>query len=78
MARDLTRSQVRGMICRGLKETRGSYKILLRLFNMEAHHYKRLMNFLRKHDLVIDFREFREDSRPQPQRVETPSWRASA
>lgn len=50
------------MICLGLKETRGSYKVLLRLFNMEAHHYKRLMNFLRKHDLVIDFREFREDS----------------
>lgn len=78
MARDLTRGQVRAMICLGLKETRGSYKILLRLFNMEARHYKRLMNFLRKHDLVIDFREFREDSRPQRQSEEALSWRASA
>ena len=39
--------------------TRGNYKIVARLFNMEAREYKRFLNFLRKHDCQISFKEYR-------------------
>jgi hypothetical protein len=31
----------------------------LRLFNMEAGDYKRFLNFLRKHDCQLPFKEYR-------------------
>ena len=43
----------------GLEHTRGSYKGVARLFNLEAHDYKRLLNFLRKHDCQLPFRDYR-------------------
>ena len=42
-----------------LEEARGNYKIVARLFNMEAGDYKRFLNFLRKHDCQIPFKEYR-------------------
>ena len=32
--RDLTRDDLRGVISRGLEQTRGSYKLLVQLFNL--------------------------------------------
>ena len=52
MARDLTRNEVRSVVARGLKETHGKYKPLLRLFNMKDQDYKRLLSFLQKRDLL--------------------------
>jgi len=60
MNRDITRSNVRDLVHRGLEEARGNYKIVLRLFNMETRDYKRFLNFLRKHDCQLPFKEYRQ------------------
>jgi transcriptional regulator with PAS, ATPase and Fis domain len=60
MNREITRGNVRDLIHKGLEEARGNYKIVLRLFNMEPGDYKRFLNFLRKHDCQLPFKEYRE------------------
>ena len=42
MSRDLTRHDLRAIVSRGLEHTRGSYKLLVQLFNLQPHDYKRL------------------------------------
>jgi transcriptional regulator with GAF, ATPase, and Fis domain len=59
MNREITRSNVRDLVHKGLEEARGNYKIVLRLFNMESSEYKRFLNFLRKHDCQLPFKEYR-------------------
>jgi transcriptional regulator with PAS, ATPase and Fis domain len=59
MARDLTREDVRSVIRRGLEESRGSYKVLMRSFNLEERDYKRVLNFLRKHECHVAFQPYR-------------------
>jgi transcriptional regulator with PAS, ATPase and Fis domain len=59
MDREITRANMREIIRRGLEEARGNYKIVARLFNMESRDYKRFLNFLRKHDCQIPFKEYR-------------------
>ena len=59
MDREITRSNVRDVVRRGLEEARGNYKIVARIFNMEPRDYKRFLNFLRKHDCQIPFKEYR-------------------
>jgi DNA-binding NtrC family response regulator len=60
MNREITRGNVRDLVHKGLEESRGNYKILLRLFNMESRDYKRFLNFLRKHDCQLPFKEYRK------------------
>ena len=60
MNREITRSNVRDLVHKGLEEARGNYKIVLRMFNMESHDYKRFLNFLRKHDCQLPFKEYRQ------------------
>jgi DNA-binding NtrC family response regulator len=59
MNREITRANVRDLVAMGLQETHGNYKIVARLFNMEARDYKRFLNFLRKHDCQIPFKDYR-------------------
>jgi transcriptional regulator with PAS, ATPase and Fis domain len=59
MNREITRGNVRDLVHKGLEEARGNYKIVLRLFNMESRDYKRFLNFLRKHDCQLPFKEYR-------------------
>jgi transcriptional regulator with PAS, ATPase and Fis domain len=59
MNREITKTNVRELIHKGLAEARGNYKIVLRLFNMEPVDYKRFLNFLRKHDCQLPFKEYR-------------------
>jgi len=59
MRRDITRSSVRDLVRRVLMDARGNYKIVTRLFNLEPTEYKRLMNFLRTHDCLVPFKEYR-------------------
>jgi DNA-binding NtrC family response regulator len=59
MNREITRSNVRDLVHKGLEEARGNYKIVLRLFNMDTSDYKRFLNFLRKHDCQLPFKEYR-------------------
>ena len=60
MNREITRGNVRDLVHKGLEESRGNYKIVMRLFNMEAGDYKRFLNFLRKHDCQLPFKEYRQ------------------
>ena len=60
MLRDLTRDTVRCVVRRGLKQTRGSYRLLARLFNMPGTDYKRFLNFLQKYDCHLPFHPFRQ------------------
>jgi transcriptional regulator with PAS, ATPase and Fis domain len=59
MSRDMTRDDLRALVSRGLEQTRGSYRILVQLFNMPEADYKRFLNFLRKHDCQMPFQRFR-------------------
>jgi transcriptional regulator with PAS, ATPase and Fis domain len=59
MARDLTRDDLRSLVKMGLEETRGNYKMLVRLFNMDPADYKRFLNFLRKHHCHMPFQAYR-------------------
>ena len=63
MQRDITRNDVRDLLRKGLEEARGSYKIVVRLFNMESSDYKKFLNFLRKHDCQLPFQPYRQIDR---------------
>ena len=60
MQRDITRTDVRDLVRKGLEEARGSYKIVVRLFNLESTDYKKFLNFLRKHQCQLPFKEYRQ------------------
>jgi two-component system response regulator AtoC len=60
MQREITRGNVRDLVRKGLEDARGSYKIVAKLFNMESRDYKRFLNFLRKHDCQLPFKEYRQ------------------
>jgi DNA-binding NtrC family response regulator len=59
MSRDLTRNDLRAVISRGLEQTRGSYKLLVQLFNLQPEDYKRILSFLRKYECHMPFQKFR-------------------
>jgi two-component system, NtrC family, response regulator AtoC len=59
MQREITRTNVREVIRKGLEDARGNYKIVVRLFNMPPGDYKKFLNFLRKHDCQLSFKEYR-------------------
>ena len=59
MSRDMTRDDLRALVGRGLEQTRGSYRVLVQMFNMPETDYKRFLNFLRKHDCQMPFQRFR-------------------
>ena len=59
MRREITRSNVRELVRKGLQESRGNYKIVARLFNLEPRDYKRFLNFLRKHECQLPFKDYR-------------------
>ena len=60
MDREITKGNVRDLVRKGLEEARGNYKIVARMFNMESRDYKRFLNFLRKHDCQVPFKEYRQ------------------
>ena len=62
LARDITRHDLRELVRRGLRESRGRYKSLLKLFGMSSRDYRRFMNFLAAHDCGIGVREFRSEA----------------
>jgi transcriptional regulator with GAF, ATPase, and Fis domain len=71
VSHDITRHDVRELVRRGLTATRGSYRVLLRLFRMQQNEYKRFLNFLSAHQCRVDFREFR-NCKPTPSRRPKP------
>jgi transcriptional regulator with GAF, ATPase, and Fis domain len=49
--RELSRGEVRQIVARGLRQTNGSYKRLLKLLGLQAEDYLKFMDFLRHHRL---------------------------
>jgi DNA-binding NtrC family response regulator len=66
MSRDLTRETLRRIVRLGLQRTAGRYSALTDLFHMERDDYKRFLNFLRKHECLVPFHEFRGGRPPGP------------
>src|ERR1043166_2218961 len=66
MSHDITRQDLREIVSRGLEQTRGSYKTLTQLFNLDPGDYKRLLSFLRKYECHMPFQRFRTIPRPEP------------
>jgi DNA-binding NtrC family response regulator len=60
MDRDLTRGQVRAVIKKALLRTGGNYRQVISLFNLPPDDYKKFLNFLRKHECQLEFKEFRK------------------
>ena len=60
--RDITRHDLRELVRRGLRESRGRYKSMLKLFGMSSRDYRRFMNFLAAHDCSVGVREFRSEA----------------
>jgi transcriptional regulator with PAS, ATPase and Fis domain len=58
--RELTKTDVREIIRRGLRQTQGSYRKLIELFHLPASDYKRFLAFLYQHDCHLAFHPFRE------------------
>jgi len=59
LARDITRHDMRELVRRGLRTSRGSYRALLTLFGMDPQDYQKFHNFLSAHECKVDYREFR-------------------
>ena len=69
LARDITRHDIRELVRRGLRTTRGSYRGLLTLFGMNPQEYQRFHNFLAAHECKVDYREFRSgEAEEEPKR----------
>jgi transcriptional regulator with GAF, ATPase, and Fis domain len=56
----ITRTHVENVVRRGLQQSHGSYRRLVRLFNLPDSDYKRFMDFLRRHRCNIDYRQYRQ------------------
>jgi two-component system response regulator PilR (NtrC family) len=59
--RDISREKVIALMDMGLRSTRGSYKMLASLFHV-GKSYRRLMDFLRRNDCLLDFRPYRKSA----------------
>jgi two-component system nitrogen regulation response regulator NtrX len=49
-AQKVTHEDLRALVARGLEQTRGSYKDLVRLFNLPGRDYRRFLKFLKKNE----------------------------
>ncbi len=75
-ARDLTRDDVREVVRRGLEASRGSYRGLMELFNMDERDYRPFMRAVRKHGCHLPFQPFRTGRAGRPQSRPVPQSRA--
>jgi DNA-binding NtrC family response regulator len=78
-AHELTRADLAAIIDRGLQETRGSYRALVRLFNMPSVDYKRFHAFLYQQNCNLPVGPYREASgnRPRAQSIASREFRAA-
>jgi transcriptional regulator with PAS, ATPase and Fis domain len=67
--RELTKTDLRHIIRRGLEQTQGSYRKLTDLFNISPGDYKRFLAFLYQHDCHLAFHPFREPRGSQDSRM---------
>lgn len=68
-AHEVTRAELAALIDRGLQETRGSYRALVRLFNLPPGDYKRFHAFLYQQNCNLPVGPYRSGSSPGQSRV---------
>jgi transcriptional regulator with GAF, ATPase, and Fis domain len=59
MHREITRDNIRQLVRKGLENSHGNYRVVTKLFNIASQDYKKFLNFLRKHDCQLPFKEYR-------------------
>jgi DNA-binding NtrC family response regulator len=59
MEHEITRADLRQIVHRGLEASRGSYRVMTKLFGIEPADYRRFLNFLRSQDSLLPFRDYR-------------------
>jgi len=60
----ITKSDLRAFVRRGLEDTSGSYRVLTRLLNIPPAEYRRFLGFLRNHECLLPYRDFRQSVPP--------------
>ena len=58
--RDITRDKITALVDLGLRSTGGCYQTLATKFHMKRKEYRRMMDFLRRNDCLLDFRPYRQ------------------
>jgi transcriptional regulator with PAS, ATPase and Fis domain len=58
--RDISRETIVALFDLGLRKTRGSYRKLASMFRLEPADYRRMMDFLRRSNCLLDFRPYRK------------------
>ena len=58
--RDISRELVLALVDLGLRATHGNYKAMASMFRIKDTDYRRLMDFLRRNDCLLDFRPYRK------------------
>jgi transcriptional regulator with GAF, ATPase, and Fis domain len=62
MSRDLRRDELKAILKEGLERAGGSYRLVVRLFNLPDEDYKRFLSFLRTYGCHLPYRTFRVDA----------------
>lgn len=60
IGRQITKKDLRELVAMGLEESRGNYRIVTRLFNIEQKDYKKFLNFLRKSGCQVPHKPYRD------------------
>jgi DNA-binding NtrC family response regulator len=76
-AHEVTRAELAALIDRGLQETRGSYRALVRLFNLPASDYKRFHAFLYQQNCNLPVGPYRSGDTSDRRRGSSPAMTPS-
>jgi hypothetical protein len=57
---DISHEDLTALVDLGLRRTKGSYMKLAQLFHISKSEYRRLMDFLRRNECLLDFRPYRK------------------
>ena len=77
-ARELTRSELAALIDRGLQHTRGSYRGLIKTFNLPATDYKRFHAFLYQQNCNLPVGPYRHGTEVRSRRASVTAYRAAS
>jgi DNA-binding NtrC family response regulator len=77
-ARELTRSELSALIDRGLQHTRGSYRGLIKTFNLPATDYKRFHAFLYQQNCNLPVGPYRHGTEVRSRRASISAYQAAS
>ena len=77
-ARELTRSELAALIDKGLQHTRGSYRGLIKTFNLPPTDYKRFHAFLYQQNCNLPVGPYRHGTEVRSRRASVPTYQAAS